>query len=86
MESVLADDETAIRLIRLLQRNAWELEEAKANDLDILQGEFLNLVLDRLNERALDVLGDQLVYTDNGKFIVTEEFRDVLQELLGMDL
>jgi hypothetical protein len=64
--------------MRLLRQHHWHVDEAAASALDVMRGEFLSRVVDRLNERALDTLGDQLVYSEDGQLVVTHEFRDTL--------
>lgn len=71
---VVAHDQTAVMLLQHFTTNGWELPEGIVETL--LAGEFLSMVLDRINERALELLGDNLLLIENGLVIVAEDYRD----------
>ncbi len=81
---VLSSDETAIKILVLLKQSGWEQHESDFHS--ILQGQFLNVILDDLNNRSLDILGDQLIRIENEHLIVTEEYRPLLSYFLRQAL
>jgi hypothetical protein len=78
---VLGTDQTALALFNYLKTQRWEVETSSVDSL--LDGEFLSIVLDRINERAFDVLGDQIIMLEGDNLIVTEDYRDELEYLLN---
>jgi hypothetical protein len=77
--AVLGNDADALALLRFLQSQEWEADSEHA--AQALEGTFLAVVLDRLNERALDELGDQLVFDEAGTLVVAEDYRDEVEHL-----
>jgi hypothetical protein len=51
---VIKENEIAISLLRNLQTNGWKMHSDLAQNT--LNGEFLNVVLDRINEHAIELL------------------------------
>jgi DNA repair exonuclease SbcCD ATPase subunit len=84
LSDVLSFDETAIKILALLEQSGWETHESDFHS--ILQGQFLSVVLDSLNNRSLDILGDQLVYIENEHLTVTEEYRSSLSHFLRQEI
>jgi DNA repair exonuclease SbcCD ATPase subunit len=80
LSDVLSSDETAIKILALLEQSGWETHESDFHS--ILHGQFLSVALDSLNNRSLDILGDQLVYIENEHLTVTEEYRPSLSHFL----
>ena len=78
---ILSGDTTGVTLLRYLLSASWEANEEDVQS--ILDGEFLTVVLDRLNERAIELLGDQLIFVEDAKLIVTEDFQDEIEHLLS---
>lgn len=79
--AIIAGDYEAIDLLRELWKSDWQVSLDMADS--ILDGVFLNVVLDRINERALDEVGDQLIFEEGDLLVVTEDYRDELEYLLG---
>lgn len=77
---IIKVNETAISLLRNLQKHSWEMYRTAAEDT--LNGAFLNVVLDRINERAVELLGDQLIFIEGDLLIVAEDYRDEIEHLL----
>ncbi|MHB8624603.1 MAG: TerB N-terminal domain-containing protein [Aggregatilineales bacterium] len=67
-------------LLRVLQQHQWQASA------DVLQNaignEFLSTLVDRINERALDQIGDNLLFEENGQWLIADDFRDDLGFLL----
>jgi hypothetical protein len=81
---VIVGDSLAIKLFEHLRQFDWEVE---ADTVDtILEEAFLSVITDRINERALTLLGDQLVVFENNLLVVTEDYRDELQHLLAQPI
>ncbi|HUN09887.1 MAG TPA: TerB N-terminal domain-containing protein [Aggregatilineales bacterium] len=81
VHDVITGDETALRLLNHLKQNDWEV---KTDALDaILEGGFLSVILDRINERAIGQLGDQLVVMEDDIVLVTEDYRDEIRHLFS---
>lgn len=81
VHDVISGDRTALNILNHLKQHDWEAETDTVHA--VLEGEFLNVVLDRINERALELLGDQLIFTENDQLVVTEDYRDELAHLLS---
>ncbi|MAS33615.1 MAG: hypothetical protein CL610_06400 [Anaerolineaceae bacterium] len=79
--NIIATDKVAIKLLSHLQAQQWEIAQDIAQA--ILDGEFLNVVLDRINERAIEQLADQLVVIEGNNIVVTEDYRDEIEHLLA---
>jgi len=79
--TVLAGDQNTIHLLQFLQTQGWECDQSLAQRA--IEYEFLNVVLDRLNERALDIIGDNLIYIEGEVLIVLENYRDELEFLFA---
>lgn len=77
--AVLGDDADALALLRYLQAQEWEADSDSA--AGALEGTFVAVVLDRINERALDELGDHLIFDEAGTLVVAEDYRDELEHL-----
>lgn len=84
ISDVLSSDEMAIKILALLKQSNWKAQESDFQS--ILRGQFLSVVLDGLNNRSLDILGDQLVYVDDEQFTVAEEYRPSLSHFLSQVL
>lgn len=80
VHEVISGDPIAIRLFNYLKQHNWEIEADTT--AAILEGAFLNVILDRINERALIQLGDQLIVLEDHLLVVTEDYRDELQHML----
>jgi len=73
-------DTSSIILLRYMMDSNWEAEQDDAQMM--LDAEFLNVVLDRLNEKSIELLGDQLIFLEGNILVVTEDFRDEIAHLL----
>lgn len=79
VHTIIASDQKVQNLLIYLKQNDWEVETDAV--YAVLEGEFLSIILDRINERALDQLGDQLIIIENDTLVVTEDYRDELEHL-----
>lgn len=77
---IIGQDRPALALLLFLREQDWEADEADAQHA--VENEFLSVVVDRLNTRALDRLPDKLIYIDDERLIVAEDYRDELDHLL----
>ncbi|NJL54478.1 hypothetical protein HC928_04250 [bacterium] len=77
--AVLGNDTDALTLLRFCHTQGWQADSEQV--AQTLAGTFLAVVLDRLNERALDELGDQLVFVEGSMLVVAEDYRDELEHL-----
>jgi hypothetical protein len=75
-----AGDETAIYLLRYLRAEQWESSNEAAQAA--VGSEFLSVVLDRINERAIESIGDNLIFAEGNQLVVAEDYRDELDYLL----
>lgn len=48
----------------------------------ILDNEFANVVIDEINESAMDEIGDSLIFEEDNNWIILEEYRDEIQYIL----
>ena len=72
---------TAANILDTLRDNGWQADES-ALRTGIRQGHFLNVELDRINERAVNTLGDALIFEEDGRFVVAEDYRDEIEYAL----
>jgi hypothetical protein len=73
-------DSEAWRLLRELRAQAWH---APANALaSLFGGGFASVAIDRLNECALEGLGDSLLFEEGNEWVVADDFRDEVAYLL----
>jgi hypothetical protein len=78
---VIGQDKQVIDLLRLLYEHDWEADEDTAQE-SIDGAEFCNVIVSRVNERAQDILGDNLIYVEDERLSVTEDYRDEIEHLL----
>lgn len=76
---VIRDDEIVVNLLKHLEQHNWEARSDAVQP--ILQGQFLNVVLDRVNEKSADLLGDWLIFQEGEDLVVAEDYRDELRYL-----
>jgi len=76
---VISQDQTAVMLLHYFVKNGWEIARDVIEGL--LAGEFLSVVLDQINERALELLGDNLFLIEDGQVVVAEDYRDEAEHL-----
>lgn len=80
--SILGGFETeGAGLLRVLRQNSWHasLEDIQSR----LNGQFANVVIDQINERAYHEVGDVLVIEVEGVWTVNEEYRDEVEYILS---
>lgn len=73
-------DSEATGLLRSLRAHTWQ------GTPDMLQqankGEFVNVIFDRVNERAITELGDALIFIEGEEWVVAEDYWDEIAYLL----
>jgi hypothetical protein len=72
---------TAANILDALRDNGWQADESALRS-GIKQGHFLNVELNRINERAVNTLGDALIFEEDGRFVVAEDYRDEIEYAL----
>ncbi|MBI5928212.1 MAG: TerB N-terminal domain-containing protein [Chloroflexi bacterium] len=73
-------DGPVAKLLHALMEQNWQ---APASNLEtVLPGQFINVLLDDINGRAYDQVGDALIFDEDGLWIVTEDYRDEIEYLL----
>ena len=73
-------DSKASRLIRVMMENDWQSRTASLKRR--FPGEFINPIIDAINEIALENIGDNLISEDDGLWIIEEEYRDEIEYIL----
>jgi hypothetical protein len=74
--------QTAARILGFLRDNNWETSSDRI-PTNLFEGSFLNTELDAINERATQVLGDALIFEENGQVVVAEDYRDEIEFILN---
>lgn len=69
------------QILQILHAQDWQAEATKLQAI-LTDGQFLNVVLDELNEVANEQLGCSLVIEENGVWVVEEDYRDEVEFLL----
>lgn len=68
------------QLLANLRRHDWQAPPARLHSET--QGAFLNVLLDQINERAIEQIGDALVFDEGGLWVVAEDYRDEIAYIL----
>lgn len=74
--------QTVARILGFLRDNNWETSSGSI-PTDLFEGSFLNTELDAINEQAVQVLGDALIFEENGQVVVAEDYRDEIEFILN---
>lgn len=73
----------ATALLRALQAHDWQMTPKQLAELkSIDQSGFVNLVYDRVNERAVTEIGDALIFVEGDEWVVAEDYRDEIAYIL----
>ena len=76
-----ASQSDAARLIAVMMKNDWECA------LDTLEaafkGEFVNVIIDDINERAYEEIGDSLIVEEGDQWVIDEGYRDEIEYILN---
>jgi hypothetical protein len=67
-----------------LRDHSWQLSEQEMNAVTV--DEFIHVVIDQINEWAMDTLGDIIVVLINGRYILTEDYRSEITTFLDQAL
>jgi hypothetical protein len=74
-------DEAEARLVRAFAENGWEADE---RSLQLLFTDcMIEEVMDRLNEKSLDMLGGLLLVRENGKVLIDEDYREEIASFIS---
>lgn len=73
--------QTASRILNFLKDNNWEVISGSIPD-DLFEGSLLNAELDTINDRAVRILGDALIFEENARLVVAEDYRDEIEFIL----
>ena len=68
------------KLIAVMMDNGWECPAASIERT--FPGEFINPIIDKINSVALEEIGDNLIFEENGLLIIEEEYRDEIECIL----
>lgn len=68
------------QLLAALRTQNWQASPAILNTAQ--QHGFLNVRFDQINERALEHLGDALIFAEGGLWVVAEDYRDEIAYIL----
>jgi hypothetical protein len=74
--------QAAVNILDFLKGQDWEAAPGSVPS-DLFAGSFLSAELDALNERAVDILGDALIFEEGDLLVVSEDYRDELEFLLA---
>ena len=78
---VIGDGESkASKLIGVMMENDWECLAASIEFR--FPGEFINVIIDEINGIALEEIGENLIFEEDGLWIILEEYRDVIEYIL----
>ena len=69
------------QLISVMMRNDWA---CALGDLEAaFNGEFVNVIIDDINERAYEEIGDSLIVEEDGRWVIDEDCRDGIEYILN---
>jgi hypothetical protein len=69
------------RLLEVMREHQWQCENSSLPDM--LPGVLIEHAVDHINEIALKFIGDILLASEDGKRLVTDDYRDELEFLLA---
>lgn len=69
-------------LVRALADYSWELPESSPETLNATGGALIGPLVDEINERTLETLGDMLIVIEANTLVVQEDFRDEVHWIL----
>lgn len=80
--AVIMGDSTGSRskVIAHMMTNDWQCSAESIQT--ILDNEFANVIIDEINEAAMDEIGDSLVFEEDDAWVIIEEYRDEIQYIL----
>jgi hypothetical protein len=71
---------TKSRVIAHIMINDWQCSTESIQS--ILDKEFANVIIDEINEAAIDQIGDSLIFEEDNNWVILEEYRDEVQYIL----
>jgi len=71
---------TSARLLRTLREQNWLAQPAML--ATVLEHQFLNVVIDEINEQAVEHLGDALLFEEDGGWVAADDYRDEIAYIL----
>ncbi len=80
--SIVMGDATSqeAALLALFYNHQWEISSRRLIENPLEQ--FVTVALDRINERAIEQLGDALIFADNHQWVIAEDYRDEISYIL----
>lgn len=73
-------DGSRSKVIAHIMVNDWQCSTESIQT--ILDNEFANVIIDEINEAAMDEIGDSLVFEEDDIWVIVEEYRDEIQYIL----
>jgi|GEM_PF-4928960 len=70
----------SVRLLSVLRENGWQASPVMLGGY--FENTFVNVIFDRINEIAFDVLGDAVLFDEGGEWVVAEDYRDEIAYIL----
>jgi len=74
-------EDNSSKLIALMQANNWEYSSDALQTA--FEGQFVNVIIDEINDRAFDEIGDSLLFEEDDQWVVLEEYRDEIEYILA---
>ena len=73
-------ESTAMKIAKLFYEHDWftSIEDMQS----ILDGVFVNVVIDQINEQSHDLLGDSLFFEEDNGWTVSDDFRDEIEFII----
>ena len=68
------------KLIAVMMDNGWECPAASIQLR--FPGKFINVIIDEINDMALEVIDETLMFEEDGLWIILEEYRDKIECIL----
>ncbi|MCB0210615.1 MAG: hypothetical protein KDJ52_14850, partial [Anaerolineae bacterium] len=79
--SILGNSETdEAKIARMLMQNNWRA--SLENIQSIINNQFANVIIDQINEKSFDEIGDALIFEENETWVVVEDYRDEIEYIL----
>jgi hypothetical protein len=73
--------QVATGILVFLKECGWETN-SDSIPADLMAGSFLSTELDAINMQAVDILGDALLFEEDGQLVVSEDYRDEIAFIL----
>ena len=82
MDIVGSSQSDSARLLALMMKNSWRIR-ATALDAEF-PGEFVDVIVDDINERANDIIGENLIFYEFDELAANEDYCHDIESIISL--